>query len=269
MRCPLWESRVGPGQIRVIVLFALVNVPALVLVGWLGVNLYAQRATGAAIELAEATTTVLVFGLVGGVSGNLLLYRGVTGVAVRLAEALEDCSEQRARAEAASAARLRFLSSINHEIRTPLNGVLGMAEVMSKGKLPAEQARQLETLARSAEKLACLLEQLLESGEARESSHAALLLSGDEADRERLGELLADAGCSVVAVADERAGMTELVRGVVQGSPFTLIVLTDELTPGCAEQWLRQVDKSPARCPAIVLPRKSGMRELRDALNRA
>jgi hypothetical protein len=115
-------------------------------------------------------------------------------------------------------------------------------------------------------------------------ARAALLLVADEADRQRLGGLLKDAGCSVVAVGNGQAGMTELVRGVVEGSPFTLVVLEDELPDTSAEAWLRQVEDGPARCPAIllrdapagnadrrriVLPRKTDVIELRQALTQA
>ncbi|MFO0844948.1 MAG: histidine kinase dimerization/phospho-acceptor domain-containing protein [Gemmataceae bacterium] len=180
--------------------------------------------------------------------------------------------EQKGQAEAARAAQDGFLAALNHEIRTPLNGVLGMVQVLAQGGLPAEQAGQVAALKESAEHLAGLLERLLEGREpdddpaAPAGSQSALLLSADEDDRHRLGGMLVDAGCSVVAVADGQAGMTELVRGVVEGSPFTLIVLTDDLPPALAERWLRQVEQSPARCPVIVLPRKSNMGELRAAL---
>jgi signal transduction histidine kinase len=278
MRYPLLDRRLGPGQVRVVVLFALVNVPALVLVSWLGVNLYARHATGGTIELSEPTTASIVAGLVGGLAGNLLLYRGVTGVASRLAAALDECSEQKRRAESAGAAKGRFLANINHDVRTRLNGVLGMVQVLSVGELSPEQAKHMETLKRSAEELSRMLEGMLKGCEAGSGEllalpqaalpHAALLLSSDAADRVRLGGLLADAGCSVVAVADGQSGMTELVRGVVEGSPFTLIVMTDEWTES-DEEWLRQVEQSPARCPAIVLSRESSLRELRAALARA
>jgi signal transduction histidine kinase len=272
MRCPPFDGRLGPAP--VVALFALVNLPALLLACWLGANLYAQHATGDAIELSEATAGVILTGLACGLAGNLMLYRGVNAAAGRLEAALDECSAQKARAEAVRAAKDRFLASMNHDLRTPLNGVLGLAQVLSQADLSPEQAAQVAMLRRSAEELVGLLEGRLKSCEgsgelpAAPQPRAALLLSADEADRQRLGGLLADAGCSVVAVADGQSGMTELVRGVVEGSPFTLIVMTDEWTEA-DEEWLRQVEQSPARCPAIVLPRQSGMRELRAALARA
>jgi two-component system cell cycle sensor histidine kinase PleC len=44
------------------------------------------------------------------------------------------CAEARRRAEAASAAKSRFLATVSHELRTPLNAILGFSEVM-KGEL--------------------------------------------------------------------------------------------------------------------------------------
>lgn len=44
------------------------------------------------------------------------------------------CDEARRRAEAANAAKSRFLATMSHELRTPLNAILGFSEVM-KGEL--------------------------------------------------------------------------------------------------------------------------------------
>lgn len=272
MRYPPPDDRPSPVWPRVAVLFALVNVPALLLTCWLGRSLYLGYGAGSPIELSWTAAAAVTVGLACGLAGNFLLYRGVAGGASRLRTALVACSEQKGQAEAARAARDEFLAILNHEIRTPLNGVLGMVQVLAQSELLEEQGRQVAALKESAERLAALLERLLKGREAGDGqaspagSPSALLLSADEADRQRLGGMLTDAGCSVVAVADGRAGMTELVRGVVEGSPFTLIVLTDDLPPDLAEQWLRQVEQSPARCPVIVLPRKSNMGELRSAL---
>src|SRR5690606_14946701 len=48
----------------------------------------------------------------------------------RLEEAKAVSDEARRRAEAANAAKSRFLATMSHELRTPLNAILGFSEVM-------------------------------------------------------------------------------------------------------------------------------------------
>jgi PAS domain S-box-containing protein len=49
-------------------------------------------------------------------------------------------------AEAAAAAKARFLATMSHEIRTPMNGVLGMIELLDQSGLNAPQRRDLEVI---------------------------------------------------------------------------------------------------------------------------
>jgi signal transduction histidine kinase/ActR/RegA family two-component response regulator len=54
--------------------------------------------------------------------------------ALAQAEALRAMSEQRQReAEAANAAKSRFLATMSHELRTPLNAIIGYSEIMLEG----------------------------------------------------------------------------------------------------------------------------------------
>jgi PAS domain S-box-containing protein len=53
----------------------------------------------------------------------------------RLEADLKMAKEQ---AEAADAAKARFLAHMGHELRTPLNGILGMTQVMQMRNLPAD-----------------------------------------------------------------------------------------------------------------------------------
>jgi PAS domain S-box-containing protein len=71
-------------------------------------------------------------------------------------------SEALARVEAASAAKSTFLATMSHEIRTPLNGILGMAQAMSGGELPAVQRERLEVIRQSGEALLAILNDLLD-----------------------------------------------------------------------------------------------------------
>ncbi|NBB64603.1 hypothetical protein GVN18_35695 [Pseudomonas sp. ODNR1LW] len=66
------------------------------------------------------------------------------------------------RAEAASAAKSRFLSKVSHELRTPLNGVLGMAEILAQEALTARQRERLGILKESGQRQLRLIEELLD-----------------------------------------------------------------------------------------------------------
>ncbi|MFO1284103.1 MAG: ATP-binding protein [Burkholderiales bacterium] len=65
-------------------------------------------------------------------------------------------------AERANEAKSRFLSGISHEIRTPLNGVLGMAELLGRTTLDAEQARYAEAILSVGRSLHELLSDVLD-----------------------------------------------------------------------------------------------------------
>ena len=56
-------------------------------------------------------------------------------------QAHSDAREARDRAEAANAAKSRFLAHISHELRTPLNAILGFSEVIRDGILGDDRAR--------------------------------------------------------------------------------------------------------------------------------
>ncbi len=65
-------------------------------------------------------------------------------------------------AEEANRAKSRFLANVSHELRTPLNGLLGMAELMDRGTLGAEQREQLNILLQSGRLLRLLIDDVLE-----------------------------------------------------------------------------------------------------------
>ena len=67
------------------------------------------------------------------------------------------------RAEAADAAKSRFLAVMSHEMRTPLNGVAGYADLLSRrDDLDAEALRQVAAIQRSGEGMLRLVEDLLD-----------------------------------------------------------------------------------------------------------
>jgi signal transduction histidine kinase/ActR/RegA family two-component response regulator len=73
----------------------------------------------------------------------------------RLREAVE-------RAEAASAAKSLFLANMSHEIRTPLTGLLGMASLLMREDLGAQQRQYVETLDQSGQALLAILNDILD-----------------------------------------------------------------------------------------------------------
>ncbi|WP_170172669.1 PAS domain-containing hybrid sensor histidine kinase/response regulator [Hymenobacter rigui] len=65
-------------------------------------------------------------------------------------------------AETAAQARTTFLANMSHEIRTPLNGVLGMAALLAKTKLTAEQHEQVAIIHSSGQHLLAVINDVLD-----------------------------------------------------------------------------------------------------------
>ena len=72
---------------------------------------------------------------------------------------LESARKQEAKA---SSAKSEFLARMSYEIRTPLNGIIGMADILEKQKLPAESREILGLLRRSAEVLINIINDVLD-----------------------------------------------------------------------------------------------------------
>jgi PAS domain S-box-containing protein len=77
-------------------------------------------------------------------------------------EAEEAISEAQRKAEAASAAKSRFLATVSHELRTPLSGVMGMADLLIDTGLTPEQATYARAVKTSGESLLSLIDEILD-----------------------------------------------------------------------------------------------------------
>ncbi|AHD01718.1 chemotaxis protein CheY [Leisingera methylohalidivorans DSM 14336] len=70
--------------------------------------------------------------------------------------------QEKARAEAATETKSRFLATMSHEIRTPINGVLGMAEVLNETSLTPEQKSCTGTILASSQALLRIVNDILD-----------------------------------------------------------------------------------------------------------
>lgn len=65
-------------------------------------------------------------------------------------------------AETASRAKSEFLAMVSHEVRTPMNGIIGLTQLLQDTRLDAGQAQFTAGIARSADHLLALINEILE-----------------------------------------------------------------------------------------------------------
>jgi signal transduction histidine kinase/CheY-like chemotaxis protein len=75
---------------------------------------------------------------------------------------LKEAASARDRAEAASEAKSRFLTTMSHEIRTPISGILGMADLLREASLDPENASYVEAIRSSGSALIALVDEILD-----------------------------------------------------------------------------------------------------------
>ncbi|HEU0223622.1 MAG TPA: ATP-binding protein [Paracoccaceae bacterium] len=82
--------------------------------------------------------------------------------AARAERRLAAAEAAREAAESALQVRAAFLASMSHELRTPLNGVLGVADLLARSGLDANQERLVAIVRDSGETLMALINDLLD-----------------------------------------------------------------------------------------------------------
>lgn len=113
------------------------------------------------IELTLLVITLAVLLL----EGTLVFRPAVTrlrNIMRQLAETSEDLARAKEVAENANREKTNFLAKMSHELRTPMNAILGLSEVLRRGKLSPGRAPLVDTIHDSARSLMRLLNDLLD-----------------------------------------------------------------------------------------------------------
>src|SRR5580704_3771974 len=75
---------------------------------------------------------------------------------------LREAASARDRAEAASEAKSRFLTTMSNEVRTPISGILGLADLLRDASLDPENASYVEAIRGSGNALIALVDEILD-----------------------------------------------------------------------------------------------------------
>jgi PAS domain S-box-containing protein len=126
-----------------------------------------------------------------------------------------ELKKAKAAAESSSRSKSDFLASMSHEIRTPMNAIMGIADLLAKTPLSAEQLRFVQIFRRSGDNLLNLINDILDLSKV-EASQLEL-----EQTSFSLSELLQKVQEMVSARAQEKG--LAVVYEIAPGVPIDLI----------------------------------------------
>ncbi|MBL8726979.1 MAG: response regulator [Planctomycetes bacterium] len=127
---------------------------------------YACGSGGALLVLLDLTAGLLSWP-VGWLAPAIVAYVTAVLVLVRsfhrsMFAQVDDLETARREALRTALTKARLLANMSHEIRTPMNGILGMAELLVRTRLDAEQQQMAATIHASAESLLAVLNDILD-----------------------------------------------------------------------------------------------------------